>query len=225
MQKTKHQRYETCVVMRSAIHEHPLNPRVISDKAKKNLKGDIQEFGLLSPILVSRATMYVLGGHQRLAQLDKLEKYSEGKNDYALEINLTEMMDEASELKIIAKLNNKNSQGEWDIELLADLNLEHGLSFEAMGFDNLDVSLMFDGDSRFGDIFPDTPEVSEAKDALKEIKEHRKESTERMKDEQGIEFYFIVVCKDKDEKHAILRKLKLPLHEKYVSGNHLNAVL
>lgn len=103
--------------------------------------------------------------------------------------------------------------------------IEAGISFDAMGFDNLDVEMLFDGDGRFTDIFPDSPEVSDAKDALREVKEHRKESTERMKEDQAIEFYFVVVCKDKGEKDAILRRLKMPLHEKYVSGGVVDSAI
>lgn len=218
MKKTELQKFEMLTLKRSDIKEHPQNPRVISDAAKKKLKGKMQEVGLLQPLIVNKRTMYLLGGHQRLATIDKIEKYKDGANDFELDVAMVDI-DEQQELEMLVFLNNPSGQGSWNTEMLAQINLESGVGFEAMGFDALDVDLLFDGDSRFKDLFPDTPEVSEAKDALREVKEHRKESMDKMKEDQGLEFYFIVVCKDKDEKNEIMRGLKMPLHEKYVSGD------
>ncbi len=61
-----------------------------------------------------------------------------------------------------------------------------------MGFDRLDVDLLFDGDSRFSELFEDDPEVKETKASLDEIKAHRKESTEKLKEANSAEFYFVV---------------------------------
>ena len=224
MKKTDLQKFEMATLKRSEIKLHPQNPRIISDAAKKKLAGKMKQVGLLQPLIVNRSTMHLLGGHQRLATMDKIEKYKDGVNDFEIDVAMVDL-DETEELEMLVFLNNGSSQGSWDTELLAAINIEAGVSFDAMGFDNLDVEMLFDGDGRFTDIFPDSPEVSDAKDALREVKEHRKESTERMKEDQAIEFFFVVVCKDKGEKDAILRRLKMPLHEKYVSGGVVDSAI
>lgn len=224
MKKTDLQKFEMVTLKRSDIKEHPQNPRDISESAKKKLKGKMQEVGLLQPLIVNKRTMYLLGGHQRLATMDKLERYSEGKNDYEFDVAMVDI-DEAQELEMLVFLNNPSSQGTWNLDLLAKINLEMGVNFENMGFDAIDVNMMFDGDNRFAEMFPDAPEVKEAKDALNEIKEHRKESTERMKEDQKIDEFAYFVFADKEEKAKVMKLLKVPQHEKYISGGLLLAHL
>lgn len=224
MKKTDLQKFEMVTLKRSEIKLHPQNPRIISDGAKKKLAGKMKQLGLLQPLMVNKPTMHLLGGHQRLAVMDKIEKYKDGVNDFEIDVAMCDLA-ESAELEMLVFLNNGSSQGTWDTELLASINVEAGISFDAMGFDNLDVEMMFDGDGRFTDVFRDSPEVNDTKDALREIKEHRKDSTEKMKEDASIEFYFVVVCKDKSEKEAILRKLKMPLHEKYVSGGIVDSAI
>lgn len=224
LKKTDLQKFEMATLKRSQIIEHPQNPRLISNAAKKKLKGKMKEVGLLQPLIVNRRTMYLLGGHQRLATIDSIEKYAPGKNDFEIDVAMVDLHED-QELEMLVFLNNPSGQGVWNTELLAEINVESGISFESMGFDSLDVDLMFDGDARFSSLMADVPEVSEAKDALKEIKEHRKESTAAMKEDQALSWYFVVVCKDKEEKDALLRHMKIPLHEKYVSGGVVEAAI
>jgi hypothetical protein len=167
----------------------------------------------------------LLGGHQRLAVMDKLEKYKDGKNDYQLDVAIVEL-DEKSELEALVFLNNASAAGSWNTDLLAELNLDLGTSFDAMGFDKLDVDLLFDGDSRFEtELFTDTAEVSEIKSGLEEVKEARAASKEKMAEAAEAEHYFIVVCRDGTEKGDILTRMKTPTYERYVSSERLLAAL
>ena len=202
---------------RSEIEPHPKNPRQIDKKAQDNLTEKMSEIGLLQPLIVNRRTGYLLGGHQRLAVMDRLEKYKNGKNDYELDVSVVDLPEE-KELAMLVFLNNPSAQGTWETDLLAEINLENGISFESMGFDKLDVDLIFDGDARFSELFADTAEVKEAKASLEEIKEMRKESTDRLKAENDAEFYFVVVCKDAKEKADLLRRMHLPGHETCISA-------
>ena len=82
MKKTSLQKFEMVTVHRSQLHEHPKNPRVIADGAKKKLKDKMRQVGLIQPITVNQredGTMYILGGHQRLGVMDSLENYKDGK--------------------------------------------------------------------------------------------------------------------------------------------------
>lgn len=217
--KSEYQKFEIVTVRRSELHAHPKNPRQISDAAKKKLKDKMKQSGLLQPIIVNQrdGVMYVLGGHQRLATMDSLERYQDGKNDYELDVSLVRLP-EKDELEMLVFLNNPSAQGTWDTELLAELNQDLGIDFGDMGFDRLDIDLLFDGDGRFSDMFADTTEVSEAKDALREIKEHRAEAADKFKDKNSAGFYFTVVCRDEAEKKEVLAKLHIPHYEQYVSG-------
>ena len=224
MAKTKLQKYEMATLKRSEIQEHPKNPRVIDSKAQKALFDKMGQVGLLQPLIVNKRTGYLLGGHQRLAVMDKHEKYKDGKNDYELDVAVVDLP-EKDELAMLVFLNNPSAQGSWQTELLAEINLELGVSFDDMGFDRLDVDLLFDGDSRFSELFEDTAEVKETKASLEEIKAHRKESTERLKEANSAEFYFVVVCKDEKEKRELLKQMKIPAHENYISGSALEGAL
>jgi hypothetical protein len=218
LKKTDLQKFDMAQVKRSQIIEHPHNPRLINNSAKSKLKSKMKEVGLIQPLIVNKRNMYLLGGHQRLAVMDSIERYSSGKNDYLLDVAVVDLQDH-EELEMLVFLNNPSSQGTWDTELLAEINLDAGISFSAMGFDNLDIDLLFDGDSRFSNLLADIPQVQETKDALENIKAHRAESTEAMKEAQKLDWYFIVVCKDKTDKATVLAKMKLPAHENYISSD------
>lgn len=224
MAKTKHQKYEIATMWRSEIKLHPKNPRLIDEKAQKNLRNKMREVGLLQPLIVNQRTGYLLGGHQRLAVLDKEERYQDGRNDYELDVSVVDI-DEKAELEMLVFLNNPSAQGTWDKDLLAELNINLGISFDGMGFDKLDVDLMFDGDSRFSTLFEDTAEVKQVKHDLQEIKEHRKESTEKLKEANNIDFYVMIVCKDKEEKARLLRMIKVPEHESYIPSGAIMGYL
>ena len=75
-----------------------------------------------------------------------------------------------------------------------------------------------DGDSRFNQIFPDTIEVKETKATLDEIKAVRKENMEDMQERQKAGFYFVVVCRDAEEKKDLLRRMNIADYENYVSS-------
>lgn len=221
MKKTDLQKYEMVSVRRSEIKEHPKNPRHISESAKKKLKDKMKQVGLLQPIIVNQrpdGTMYVLGGHQRLGVMDSLERYQEGKNDYELDVAMVHIS-EVEELEMLVFLNNPSAQGGWDTELLAEINQDFDVDFGSMGFDKVDVDLLFDGDSRFSDMFVDNTEISETKDALREIKEHRAATNEKFKETNNQNFYFVVVCKDMKEKEDCLKSLHIPKYEDFVSGD------
>lgn len=220
MKKTDLQRYEMRQVLRSQLMPHPKNPRDISKDAQKKLKDKMRQVGLLQPIVVNcreDGQLVVLGGHQRLAVMDNLEGYSAGKNDYQLDVACVRLP-ESEELEMLVFLNNPSAQGIWNTDLLAELNQDFGVDFGSMGFDKIDVDLLFDGDGRFSDLFADTCAVSEAKDALREIKANRENMNERYKESNSAQFYFVVVCQDDDEKCRVLKSLGIPKYEEYVSG-------
>lgn len=222
MSVTKHQQFEMGRVWRHEITPHPRNPRKIAKSAAHRMKGKVDEVGMITPICVNRRTMFIVGGHQRTEVMDKLEKYNPATqaNDYQLDVSFCEL-DDKQELEMLAFLNNPSAQGVFDLDVLADLNLELGVGFQGMGFDQMDVDFMFDGDARFSQIFEDNREVEAAKGELEAIKKARAEGVENMKGQNSAEFYFVVVCRDQDEMTEIKKRLGVQPHEQFVSGDAL----
>jgi hypothetical protein len=223
---TKYQKFEAVRVWRHELVPHPKNPRQIAPEARRKLKKNIKAGGLLDTIIWNRATGYVVGGHQRLSILDELEKYeAETKSgDYQIDV-LAVNLAEADELAMLAFLNNPASQGDFDTDLLAALNLDFGVDFADMGFSKMDVDYLFDGDARFSDLFIDDGEAKKTKGKLDEIKAHRKESTEKMKEGASADFYFVVVARDQAEKDEVLKRIGVPNYEQFVSADAVLGVI
>jgi hypothetical protein len=202
--------------------EAPWNPRVIGEGAKQRLRAAIRDHGLVETLVWNERTGHVVSGHQRLAILDGLER----SRNYEVTVAVVDV-DEAEEKRLNVILNNPSIQGDWNVEALAALSLEHGLTFASMGFSEADVDFLFEGDSRFSKLFHDTAEVKEAKEQLKQMKDGR-----RMKDvKRGIKeqlarddeahFFFTVVCENEASKRALLRKIGVPGAEEFVDGDLL----
>ena len=222
MSVTKHQQFEMGRVWRHEITPHPRNPRKIAKSAQHRLKGKVDEVGMITPICVNRRSMLIVGGHQRLAVLDKLEKYNAETqaNDYQLDVSLCDL-DDKQELEMLAFLNNPAAQGVFDLDVLAEMNLELGVDFNGTGFDQMDVDFMFDGDARFSHAFEDTRAVEDEKEKLEAIKAARAKGVENMRGQNSAEFYFVVVCRDEDEMGEIKKRLGVQPHEQFVSGDAL----
>lgn len=221
---SKHQTFEMKLMQRSDIKLHPKNPRVITENAKKKLKEKIKDIGLLQPPILNKRTGYLIGGHQRIAVMDSLEKYKEGVTDYQIDVAIVDLS-EKKELEALVFLNNPGAQGGWELEMLAEINLDAGIEFADMGFDALDIDLLFDGDSRFNEIFSDPIEVRETKDTLDEIKAVRKEDMSAMKEKQSAQFYCVIVCRDAQEKKDLMNRMKIPDYETYISSEAVFAAL
>lgn len=206
---------------RSEIREADYNPRIITDQSRKKLKEKMKAVGLLQPLVVNRRTGTLVSGHQRLASLDSLERWKpDCGRDYELDVSVIDV-DEDTEKELNVFFNNPSSMGEWDLDKLADLNLTDGIDFGDMGFEQYDVDMLFDGDSRFSSLFADDEEVSRTGDKLEKVKAARKKGVERMKEKNQASFYFTVVCKNDDEKAEILKLMGVPTFEQFVEGSYL----
>jgi len=219
MELTKHQKFKIQQVKRSSIKEHPQNPRRISDENKKKLRGKLKEVGLLQPLIINKTTGYLISGHQRLASLDALEKYKDGVNDYLLDVAIVNLPVK-EELEMLVFFNNASGQGDWDVEKLGEL--AGSADWNEMGFERADLEMMFEGDSRFGNLFEEERvSVSEAKGDLENIKEARKANKEKMEVAQSIDYYVTIVCKDQIEKEKLMKHLNIPKGEIYISPGEI----
>lgn len=229
MAKTQYQSGTVRLMWRSEIKEHPLNPRTISESARKKLRASVKEIGVMDAPVFNRQTNHLVGGHQRLHTIDFLEKFAatgdEVKNDYQIEVAVVDMSPE-QEAKALVRLNNQNLQGSWDADLLKELNIGHGISFEEMGFERVDLEVLFEGD---GEItlaeFDGDAQAKETREALQDIKADRQAMNERQQQKNDADFYVTVVCRDADEKARLMKALKLPKGESFISPAEIFAAL
>ena len=215
MANSKYQKFKVETIHRSEIKNAEYNPRIMDKESKKRLKKNLQENGLVSALTWNRRTGNLCGGHQRLEQLDALER----NQDYSLDVCVIDV-DERTEAKINVLLNNPSMQGDWDLDLLASMSEHFGLSFDDMGFTKLDVDFMFDGDDRFSDMF-ETPEAEEVKKGLEEVKAARQAGKERMQEKNNINFYSVIVFEDEKQKADFYKKISVPLSEEYLTADKI----
>ena len=211
MATSKFQKFTVQTINRSDIKNAEYNPRIMDKEEKKRLTKNLQENGLVSAITWNKRTGNIVGGHQRIEQLDALEK----NKNYSLDVCVVDV-DEREEAKLNVILNNTSLQGEYDLEGLALLSEEFDLNFEEMGFTKLDVDFMFDGDDRFTETF-ETPETSEVKKGLEEVKAARQAGKERLQERNNINWYSVIVFANEEEKAAFYKKINTPLSEEYLT--------
>jgi hypothetical protein len=215
---SKYQNFQIERVCRSEIVGAEYNPRKISDAALGRLKKTIKKIGMVQPPVWNKRTGRLVGGHQRLSVLDMLH----GSGDYWLDVAVIDV-DDKTEVQTNLALNNEAIMGDFDLDLMGDLKEKFDLGetdFKAVGFTDADLDLMFDGDfsERF---FEDDKEVVEAKEKIKEVKAARAGAKDKFKESLTDEFFFVVVCDSKGQKEELLKKLKVPPFETYISSEKI----
>jgi hypothetical protein len=88
----------------------PYNPRQSTAKQEKQLKASLEKFGVVEPIIFNKRTGYIVGGHFRLRELNKLG-YKE------IECVIVDL-DDDDERELNIRLNANT--GEWDWDSLAN---------------------------------------------------------------------------------------------------------
>lgn len=215
MANSKYQKFTIETIQREDIKNAEYNPRIMDKEAKKRLKEGLKKHGLVSTLTWNRRTGNLVGGHQRLEQLDSLEK----SKDYSLDVCVIDV-DEAEEAVLNVHLNNPSMQGEWDLDKLAQIAEDFDVNFDDMGFSKLDVDFMFDGDERFTEMF-ETPESEEVKKGLAEVKEARAAGQERLEERNNINWYSVIVFEDEEAKKEFYKKISVPLSEEYITADKI----
>lgn len=216
MAKSKYQAYDTETISRDMIKNAPYNPRIMDPKAKKRLKQNIAKHGLVAALTWNKRTGNLVGGHQRLEQLDALEK----SKDYDLTVCVVDV-DEREEAALNVQLNNPSMQGEWDLDKLANMADEFDLDLSGdMGFTESDIDFMFDGDERFSQLF-ESQEKEDIRGELEKIKDARKKSTQKMKDDQSPQFYLTVVFENEKDRDSFMKEISVPRFEQFVTEDQV----
>lgn len=208
---TKYESFETRTITRDAIKNAPYNPRTMDKEAKARLKRAIKENGLVSALTWNERTGNLVGGHQRLEQLDVLE----GSKDYELTVCVIDV-DEREEAKLNVQLNNQSMQGDWDLDKLAQMTDDFDLSLDDMGFNEADAAFMFDGDERFLELF-ETVEAQDEKEKLKQIKAKRENGANEMDEGNKIEPMVTIVFKDRAARDEFMKQIHVEPHERYIT--------
>lgn len=219
MAKSKFQNYDTETIHRSQIKNAPYNPRIMDKAAQKRLRDNIRKHGLVSALTWNRRTGNLVGGHQRLEQLDALEK----SEDYDLTVCVVDV-DEREEASLNVQLNNPSMQGDWDLDKLAQVSEDFDLSMtDDLGFTQNDVDFMFDGDERFSQLF-DTPEANDTKDKIDEIKRARAQGVDNLKEKNSINWYAVVVFADEKDRDAFFKEISVPKYEEYITAEQIRRI-
>jgi hypothetical protein len=134
---TNDRRLEVRVMPTASLREAPYNPRrrlAPTDRAYKKLTASLCEFGLVEPLVWNELSGYLVGGHTRLAILRDLGVAE-------VPVSVVQLSPEREKaLNVI--LNNREAQGRFDPERLADILEELGTlpELELTGFDLRDIS-------------------------------------------------------------------------------------
>lgn len=220
MAKSKFQAYETETINRQDIKNAPYNPRIMDKSAKKRLKENIAKHGLVSALTWNKRTGNLVGGHQRLEQLDALESVK----DYELTVCVVDV-DEREEAVLNVQLNNPSMQGEWDFDKLAMMTEDFDLDLsEDMGFTQSDIDFMFEGDDRFSELF-ETKEGENMRGALDAVKEARKQGVENLKDRNNIDWFTVIVFESEADRTEFMKEINIPKYEKYVTEEQVRRLV
>lgn len=219
MAKSKYQAYETETINRSDIKNAPYNPRIMDPKAKKRLKQNIAKHGLVAALTWNKRTGNLVGGHQRLEQLDALEK----DKDYELTVCVIDV-DEREEAALNVQLNNPSMQGEWDLDKLANMTEEFDLDLsEDLGFTESDIDFMFEGDDRFSQLF-NTQESEDVRGDIEKVKEARKKGMERVKERGEINWYTTIVFETEKDRDAFMKEISIPKYERFITEDQVRRI-
>lgn len=112
-------------------------------------------------------------------------------------------------------------QGEWDLDKLANISEEFDLDLsDDLGFTETDIDFMFEGDDRFSQLF-ETKEGEQMRGDLEAVKAARKESAEKLKERNAINWYVGIVFETKEDRDRFLRDISIPVYEQYITEDQL----
>ena len=130
----------------SEIEEAFYNPRKVMKKGSKkydNLKGSLEEFGYVEPLVVKEVNNRLISGHQRLNVL-------RDNGCEEVEVSIVHIEEEAREKALNVLLNKV--KGKWDKTKLADVLKSIGDDYNALdlGFEESDIAEFLKNDDDLG---------------------------------------------------------------------------
>lgn len=137
---------EQITVKRSQISFADYNPRYIEEDARKMLKRNLKEVGLLGGIVWNKRTGNLVSGHQRVSVMDSVNRYNPEtqENDYEFKVEVVDW-DLKREKEQNLFMNNKKVQGKFDDDKLRDMIQD--IDYQAAGFDDFDLEMLGIGEA------------------------------------------------------------------------------
>ena len=200
LRHTRFEGFEVRVLERRALKNAPYNPRVMDDKAKKKLRAGIGVLKLLAPVTWNETTGNLVGGHQRLAQLDALE----GDRNYTLTVAVVRLS-EVEEKEANLLLNNDEAQGRWDLAKLEEVFADGRIRTKATGFDTSDLMRLFGASPNLP-----APMLAEMGDVLRTARETADKIAQATKPRDNQDFYLVLVWERGEEVDRFLEANGLP---------------
>lgn len=206
--------FDVVEIHRSEIKKAPYNPRVLNDAERRHLKAGISRHGMVAPVTWNARTGNLVGGHQRVGQLDALA----GTSDYRLRVAKIDV-DEGREKELNILLNNPNAMGDWDLGALESMLRDDSIDLSGAGFDSADVFRLFGASpleerSSVEELNALADKVREARDRYDSIKKSNGGKRDRE------DFYIVVCFKDTADLTEFLTSSGLP-DNRYQSGAEL----
>lgn len=211
---SKFQNFVTQDVHRSMLKGAEYNPRYLSDKARVKLKESLARVGLVQPIVWNKRTGNIVGGHQRIGQMDALE----GTRDYTLTVAVVDV-DDKRERELNVLLNNQDVGGEWDFEKLQTILNE--VDILNTGFDHAEFLRMFGEAPSQADAGDQREALLDAAGALKETYNKLTEAHRNMDDQ---DYYNVVVFGSHAERKDFLEAFGFD-DNRYIDGRTLVQIL
>ncbi len=223
----------------------PWNPRKITDKQLSMLKKSMAEFGDLSGIVVNVQTGHIVGGHQRVKNLDPSwriikQPHTDKVGTVALGHIETPWgrwqyreVDWPEKKEATANVAANKQGGEFDLPKLKEIliTLDTGdLDMELTGFNSHEIELMMtaiyqgngDADNLPSIDLGDAPDsIKKNIEGLEEIREERKKERDEVNTKNDTEKYIVIIFSDREEKINLLKQLNLPPDERYISATIL----
>jgi len=208
---SKYQKFEAKTINRSDIKNADYNPRRIGEAEAKLLKKSLKTHGLVDTLIFNKQTGNLVGGHQRLAQLDSLENGT----DYALTVSVIDVpLKKEKEINLM--LNNPNAQGEYNFEMVKDLIID--LDLDATGFTEYDLTLM-GVESDLEEITKEEKSREQIEADIAKVKEAKQKSKDKNVS-QG-ENYIVVTFSSIEAKESFLETLGHEGDDRYLKGEIL----
>jgi len=229
---------------RTRLRGAPYNPRQIDDNAKKKLKENIKKVGLIQPIIWNKRTGNIVAGHQRIAILDAL---SRNNPNYNLDVAVVDL-DEKTEKEQVVFLNNELAMGSFDLPKLDVLLKE--VDFSNCGFDKLDLQVMLpsfelpageaaqeqlEDVSRVVDDIEEAIKTTRSGEAVRDAaafdaaaqkkRAARAQSAEAHPENEDVEFFLVLVFKNRSKSEQFLDLVHVDRSEKYISGEMITGLI
>lgn len=199
-------------ISRSEIKNAPYNPRVITEKARKKLKANLLKNGLMGGIVWNRRTGNLVSGHQRLNIIDTIYKNS----DYKIPVTVVDFDLDTEKAQNIA-LNNREMQGDYEMEKLRDL-MKSLPTIDDTGFTETDTLQMFGEGLNYSteDYVAAAKQAEEAAETFKRIRKIAETSQDN--------FYCVLVWKEATQRQMTLDKLGIEDNKFVAGGDFIVAV-